>query len=106
MAARALEKELAAKQGKSDTPQLTKKQQEMLQQHLDQEQIVRERVKNVRKPKNWTKQMFHAVSFSRSTKTLKIGSKFSTKSFVEPKNSLFDTSDDLFELFGRRSNLR
>lgn len=48
MAARELEKELAAKQNKLDTPQLTKKQQEMLQQQLDQEQTIREQVKKVR----------------------------------------------------------
>jgi len=47
MAARELEKELAAKQNKSDTPQLTKKQQDMLQQQLDQEQTIRESVKKV-----------------------------------------------------------
>jgi len=44
MAARELEKELAAKQKKSDQPQLSKKQQEMLQQQLDQEQLIRENV--------------------------------------------------------------
>jgi hypothetical protein len=48
MAARELEKELAAKQNKTDTPQLTKKQQEMLQQQLDQEQIIRDNVKKVK----------------------------------------------------------
>ena len=48
MAARELEKELAAKKSKTDTPQLTKKQQEMLQQQLDQEQAIREQVKKVR----------------------------------------------------------
>jgi predicted secreted Zn-dependent protease len=47
MAARELEKELAAKQNKTDTPQLTKKQQEMLQQQLDQEQTIRDNVKKV-----------------------------------------------------------
>lgn len=47
MAARELEKELAAKQNKADAPQLTKKQQEMLQQQLDQEQTIREQVKKV-----------------------------------------------------------
>ncbi len=47
MAARELEKELAAKQNKTDTPQLTKKQQEMLQQHLDQEQAIRDSVRKV-----------------------------------------------------------
>lgn len=47
MAARELEKELAAKQNKPDTPQLTKKQQEMFQQQLDQEQTIREQVKKV-----------------------------------------------------------
>lgn len=47
MAARELEKELAAKQNKSDTPQLTKKQQEMLQQQLDQEQVIRDSVRKV-----------------------------------------------------------
>ncbi len=47
MAARELEKELAAKQNKMDTPQLTKKQQEMLQQQLDQEQAIRDNVKKV-----------------------------------------------------------
>ena len=48
MAARELEKELAAKQNKTDTPQLTKKQQEMLQQQLDLEQTIRESTKIVR----------------------------------------------------------
>jgi len=48
MAARELEKELAAKQNKTDTPQLTKKQQEMFQQQLDQEQTIRDNVKKVR----------------------------------------------------------
>ena len=48
MAARELEKELAAKQNKTDTPQLTKKQQEMLQQQLDLEQTIRESTKKVR----------------------------------------------------------
>lgn len=47
MAARELEKEIAAKQNKPATPQLTKKQQEMLQQQLDQEQAIRENVKKV-----------------------------------------------------------
>lgn len=47
MAARELEKELAAKQNKPDTPQLTKKQQEMLQQQLDQEQTVRDGLRKV-----------------------------------------------------------
>jgi hypothetical protein len=47
MAARELEKELAAKQNKTDTPQLTKKQQEMFQQQLDQEQIIRDNIKKV-----------------------------------------------------------
>ncbi len=47
MAVRELEKELAAKQNKTDTPQLTKKQQEMLQQQLDQEQTIRDNVKKV-----------------------------------------------------------
>lgn len=47
MAARELEKELAAKQ-KAAAPQLTKKQQEMLQQHLDQEQAIRDNVKKVK----------------------------------------------------------
>lgn len=45
MAARELEKELAAKQ-KVDT-QLTKKQQDMMQQQLDQEQVVRNNVQKV-----------------------------------------------------------
>jgi hypothetical protein len=48
MAARELEKELAAKQNKNDAQQLTKKQQEMLQQQLDQEQTIRDSVKKVR----------------------------------------------------------
>ncbi len=47
MAARELEKELAAKQNKNDTPQLTKKQQEMLQQQLDQEQAIRDSTRKV-----------------------------------------------------------
>jgi len=47
MAARELEKELAAKQNKTDTPQLTKKQQEMIQQQLDQEQIIRDNIKKI-----------------------------------------------------------
>ncbi|CAF1278175.1 unnamed protein product [Adineta ricciae] len=47
MAARELEKELAAKQNKTDTPQLTKKQQEMLQQQLDLEQTIRENTKKI-----------------------------------------------------------
>ena len=47
MAARELEKELAAKQ-KAAVPQLTKKQQEMLQQQLDQEQAIRDNVKKVK----------------------------------------------------------
>ena len=47
MAARELEKELAAKQNKPETPQLTKKQQEMLQHQLDQEQLIRDQVKKV-----------------------------------------------------------
>lgn len=48
MAARELEKELAAKQNKAAVPQLTKKQQEMLQQQLDQEQSIRDHVRKVR----------------------------------------------------------
>ncbi len=48
MAARELEKEIAAKQSKTETPQLTKKQQEMFQQQLDQEQTIRDNVKKVR----------------------------------------------------------
>ena len=48
MAARELERELAAKQNKSDKPQLTKKQQDMLQQQLDQEQKIRDDVKKVK----------------------------------------------------------
>lgn len=48
MAARELEKELAAKQNKkTDTPQLTKRQQDMLQQQLDLEQTIRDNVKKV-----------------------------------------------------------
>ncbi|UJR36911.1 hypothetical protein I4U23_029624 [Adineta vaga] len=47
MAARELEKELAAKQSKTEIPQLTKKQQEMLQQQLDQEQIIRDNTKKI-----------------------------------------------------------
>ncbi|CAF2053347.1 unnamed protein product [Rotaria magnacalcarata] len=47
MAARELEKELAAKQNKATVPQLTKKQQEMLQQQLDQEQATRDIVKKI-----------------------------------------------------------
>jgi hypothetical protein len=47
MAARELEKELAAKQNKTDTPQLTKKQQEMIQQQLEQEQIIRDNIKKI-----------------------------------------------------------
>ncbi|CAF1165471.1 unnamed protein product [Adineta steineri] len=46
MAARELEKELAAKQ-KAEAPQLTKKQQEMLQQQLDQEQTIRDNIKKI-----------------------------------------------------------
>ncbi len=74
MAARELEKELAAKQNKTDTPQLTKKQQEMLQQHLDQEQAIRDSVRKV---------LFHfeilsqnEFVFSRSMKMRKMCSNF------------------------------
>jgi hypothetical protein len=48
MAARELEKELAAKQNKTETTQLTKKQQDMLQQQLDQEQTIRDNIKKVK----------------------------------------------------------
>ncbi|CAF2549669.1 unnamed protein product [Rotaria sp. Silwood2] len=47
MAARELEKEIAAKQKKTAEPQLTKKQQEMLQHQLDQEQTIRDSVKKI-----------------------------------------------------------
>ncbi len=72
MAARELEKELAAKQNKTDTPQLTKKQQEMLQQHLDQEQTIRDNIKKV-KLKSFSLYLFFL--FIRSMKMQRMFSK-------------------------------
>jgi hypothetical protein len=88
MAARELEKELAAKQSKPDTMQLSKKQQDMLQQYLDQEQLIRDSVKKVNDSiiVDRLSCTIDDQSISRLMMMHEIYSNFSMKSFDVHKN--------------------
>ena len=76
MAVRELEKELAAKQNKLETPQMTKKQQDMIQQQLDQEQLIRDSVRKVSSLSKSIARSVNHASLLRLTKTLEMSSSY------------------------------